>query len=204
MRSLSQTLIGVLREEVAEYRRVTRLSRETVASAIVEAHEALGADAATGIRFEPKTLDAFERTKVNADRVFRWLDDSTKDANLLPANFLVSVLAGLPEDVRRRALDRILLPLGFAVRALGGRGGSQPITAVAVASLLKEQGEAAVAATGLLDGYDRGELVEVRRQVAESVDEGKQMLTLLDAQIAAASTTRTTCSVCAVHAIPGR
>ncbi len=79
MRSMSQTTITILRDEITEYRRGKRLSRETVAAGIVDAHERLGADVVTGIRFEPKTVDAFERTKVNADRIFRWLDDVTKD-----------------------------------------------------------------------------------------------------------------------------
>lgn len=189
MRSVSQTLIGILREEIAEYRRIHRLSRETVAASIVEAHEALGADASTGIRFEPKTLDAFERTKVNADRIFRWLDDSTKDVNLLPANFLVSLLTGLPEEVRRRALDRILLPLGFAVRELGEEQGGAPVSARGVAALIREQSEAAAAATGLLGEHGPTALVDARREVAEAVDVGQRMLERIEAQMAAESGT---------------
>lgn len=190
MRSLSQTTIGILREEIAEYRRANRLSRESVAAGVVEAHEALGADASTGIRFEPKTLDAFERTKVNADRIFRWLDDSTKDANLLPANFLVSLLAGLPEDVRRRALDRILLPLGFAARALGEEHGRAPISASGVAALIREQSEAAAAATSLLGEHGPAALADARREVAEAVDMGQKVLVQIEAQMAAESATR--------------
>ncbi|WP_322999986.1 hypothetical protein [Castellaniella sp.] len=184
MRSLSQTLIGILREEIDDHRRIHRLSRETVTRSIVEAHEALGADASTGIRFEPKTLDTFERTKVNADRVFRWLDDSTKDNNLLPANFLVSLLAGLPDEVRRRILDRILLPLGFAARALGGAAPGAPISPAEVADLVREQGEASAAFTGLLDGYDRPELLNTRQQMAEAVEVAQRALARIDAKIA--------------------
>lgn len=40
--------------------------------------------------------------KVNADRVFRWLDDGTKDTNLVPANFVPSILAALPTDLKVR------------------------------------------------------------------------------------------------------
>lgn len=185
MRSLSQTLIGILREEIADHRRIHQLSRETVAQSVVEAHEALGADASTGIRFEPKTLDAFERTKVNADRVFRWLDDSTKDNNLLPANFLVSLLAGLPDDVRRRALDRILLPLGFAVRALGEGQGAAPVSAAGVVALIREQSEAAAAVTGLLGEHGPGALAEARREVAEAIDMGQRVLERIEAQMIA-------------------
>jgi hypothetical protein len=188
MRSLSQTTIGILREEIAEYRRIHRLSRETVAAGIVEAHDALGADASTGIRFEPRTTDPFERTKVNADRIFRWIDDSTKDVNLLPTNFLVSLLAGLPEDVRRRALDRILLPLGFSVRALGDGQGGLPVSARGVAALIREQSEAAAAVTSLLGEHDRRGLADARREVAEAVDMGQRVLEQIEGQMAAEET----------------
>src|SRR5690554_1976359 len=49
MRNVSQTLLGILREEISEYRRLNRLSRETIAQAIVEAHERLGADSLCNI-----------------------------------------------------------------------------------------------------------------------------------------------------------
>lgn len=188
MRNVSQTLIGILRDEVAEYRRTNRLSRETVASDIVEAHEAIGADAATGIRFEPRTTDTFERTKVNADRIFRWLDDSTKDSNLMPANFLVSALAGLPEEVRRRVLDRFLAPLGFAVRAMDAATGEAAFSASVATELMREQNEAAIAMTGLLDGYSEAELSNAHREVSEAIDAGIKARALIEATMA--STTR--------------
>ncbi|CAM5287613.1 hypothetical protein ECAE60S_00237 [Eoetvoesiella caeni] len=184
MRSMSQTLIGVLREEISEYRRLNRMSRETIAAGIVEAHERMGVDSLANIRFEPKTLDVFERQKVNADRIFRWLDDETKDGTLMPANFLQSVLAGVPDDVRRRALDRILQPLGFTVRSTTSDHCGSPVSANEVAALIREQSEAVAATTSLLGGADRSGLVTARREMAEAVDMGETFLARLDAQIA--------------------
>jgi hypothetical protein len=184
MRNLSQTLIGILREEISEYRRLNRLSRETVAANIVEAHERLGADSLVNIRFEPKTVDAFERMKVNADRIFRWLDDETKDGTLLPANFLQSVLAGVPEEVRRRALDRILMPLGFAVRSLSLSQELVPFSAAVAVDLMREQNEAAQAVTGLIDGYDRQELERAHLQVSESIDAAGKTRAMIEAKLA--------------------
>lgn len=184
MRNVSQTLIGILREEISTYRRLNRLSRETIAQNIVEAHERLQADAITSIRFEPKTTDAVERQKVNADRLFRWLDDETKDSTLLPTNFLPSVLAGIPQAVQRRCLDRILMPLGFAVRALTEDGDAVVFSAAVATHLMKEQGEAAIAVVGLADGYDKAELLNARREVAEAVDAGKKTLQLIETQLA--------------------
>lgn len=185
MRNLSQTLLGILREEISEYRRLNRLSRETIAQSIVEAHERLGADTLCNIRFEPKTTDAFERTKVNADRIFRWLDDETKDGTLMPANFIQSVLAGIPEEVRRRCLDRLLMPLGFAVRALGVSQELMPFSAAVAVDLMREQNEAAQAVTGLIDGHDKQELEKAHQQVSEAIDAAHRTRAMIEAQLAA-------------------
>ncbi len=190
MRNLSQTLIGILREEITEYRRINRLSRETIAATIVEAHERLGADHVANIRFEPKTIDTFERMKVNADRIFRWLDDETKDGTLLPANFIQSVLAGVPEEVRRRALDRILMPLGFAVRSLTSSQALVPFSVTVAVDLMREQNEAAQAVTGLIDGHDRQELEDAHQQLSESIDAGIRTRAMIEAQLAAGETVK--------------
>lgn len=187
MRNVSQTLIGILREEITDYRRIHRLSRETIAQTIVEAHERIGADCMTGIRFEPKTTDAFERTKVNADRIFRWLDDETKDGTLLPANFVQSVLAGVPEEVQRKCLDRLLMPLGFAVRSLNLPAGPVSFTSCVAQSLMKEQGEAAMAVVGLIDGFCDVGLQAAHKETAEAVDAGKRTLAMIEAHMAVES-----------------
>jgi len=183
MRSVSHTLIGILSTEISDYRRVHRKSRETIGQEIVEAHERLGADIITGIRFEPKTVDAFERSKVNADRIFRWLDDVTKDTNQLPANFLLSVLAALPEDVQRRILDRLLLPLGLAVRARALPEPAAPFTTAMVTRLMREQNESTMSATALLDGYTPQELEHTHQQVSEAIDAGRQFRAIVEAHM---------------------
>lgn len=190
MRNLSQTLIGILREEISEYRRVNRLSRETIAANIVEAHERLGADTLANIRFEPKTIDTFERTKVNADRIFRWLDDETKDGTLMPANFLQSVLAGVPEEVRRRALDRILMPLGFAVRSLGLPDMLAPICVSVATGLMREQNEAAMAVTALIDGYSKDDLQAAHTELSEAIDAGIKTRAMVEAKMAVDETVK--------------
>ncbi|MBN0437935.1 hypothetical protein JTM67_36255, partial [Pseudomonas aeruginosa] len=84
MRNESHTLISTLLGVVNQWRRREGWSRETVVQHIVEAHERIQGALVTGIVFDPPTRDATERMKVNADRVFRWLDDGTKDTNLVP------------------------------------------------------------------------------------------------------------------------
>lgn len=92
------SLITILREHVEAWRKSNDWSRESMADLIVKAHEDIGGPAFSGIRFDPPTKDAFERMRVNADRIFRWLDDSTIAASLL----LDGVDPGEPELVEKR------------------------------------------------------------------------------------------------------
>lgn len=90
-------------------------SREAVALIIVEKHRQLNMGALTGIRFE-RDGDAFTLAKNAADRIFRWLDDKTKDGNLMPANFERSILEAMPGDLRLMYLNEQLGPLGLFVK----------------------------------------------------------------------------------------
>ena len=80
MRDVShKTWIAIVLDHVNAWRKANGWSRETVVQMIVEAHDRMNGQVVTGIKFEPHTADTFERWKVNADRVFRWLDDSSKE-----------------------------------------------------------------------------------------------------------------------------
>jgi hypothetical protein len=113
------TLISRLAAYVDDWRKDEGMSQITVVDAIVKAHDAMAGPAATGIHFE-KNPDEWNRQKANSDRVWRWLDDKSKDRNLLPANFLPSILAAMPDETRRAFLSEMLAPLGLGIRALDG------------------------------------------------------------------------------------
>lgn len=151
--------IAVIRDHVEAWRRENRWSRETVADLIVQAHIRIGGPVFTGIAFEPPTTDTFERMRVNADRVFRWLDDQTKDRNLLPFNFLTSLLAALPEERRVLLVNDLLHPVCLTVSAV--IDGDDMPTAEEIAAGFKEVVEhgaqANVAVSLLLDGVQAGE-----------------------------------------------
>ena len=117
--SHKKTLIGILREHVSAWRKDAGLSSYSAISMIVQAHDEASGPTATGIRFEPHP-DEYQRTKNNGDRVLRWLDDESKENNLLPANFVLSVLAGLPQAERMDCLNELLHRLGLCVRSLEG------------------------------------------------------------------------------------
>jgi hypothetical protein len=112
-----KTVINRISEYIDDWRKATGMSQITVVDEIVKAHERIDGPAATGIHFE-KSTDEWNRQKNNADRVWRWLDDKSKDRNLLPVNFLPSILAAMPEETRRAFLTEMLAPLGLKVSAI--------------------------------------------------------------------------------------
>lgn len=173
------TWIATLRGAVEEWRRDNGWSRETAAEAIVMAHECIGGPRATGIVFDPPTRDTYERMRVNADRIFRWLDDVTKDRNHLPANFIPSVLAALPDGLRLHALDELLRPLGIACRTLGGEAAIGDVGRL-FREMLTEGAQAEVAAADLLDGASHGELLNAQREIAEDIAARSRMLAAVE------------------------
>ena len=115
MRRRPQTLIAMVRDAVEEWRKRERLSISSVVQCIVEVHERLGLDVVTDTHFD-SDKDTMRRMLTNGERVYRWLDDVTKHKNLLPANFLPSILAALPMDLRIECVNHILQPAALSVR----------------------------------------------------------------------------------------
>jgi gas vesicle protein len=167
MRKVSQTLIGLVREQVSQWRREMGWSREAVSDEIVQAHARIGADEATGIVFDPPARDLVSRMKVNADRIQRWLDDETKDSTLLPANLLPSVLAALPMERRLHLLNQILGPLGVEVRSAEEIGADETVSEM-IRDVAKEGGEAVAALAGIRSESSQAELQAALKEVQEA------------------------------------
>lgn len=181
-----KTLISIIRDHVSAWRKAHDWSRESMAEHIVSTHERLNGAAATGIRFEPNTQDTFGRMKVNADRIFRWLDDESKDTNLLPANFIPSILAAMPHDRRRHCVDDMLRPLGLAVRTLTLEAGDT-LAQSHVTNLMREQTEAATAAVALLDANATpAQMVNAHRELSESIVAARSVRAAIEGQMARA------------------
>lgn len=159
--------IAIIRDHVDAWRRDNRWSRETVADLIVQAHIRIGGPVFTGITFEPPTTDTFERMRVNADRVFRWLDDSTKDKNLLPFNFIWSVIAALPEDRRVLLANDLLAPVGLHVACTvdGDTEVSHEEIVEAFQAIVDHGAQANIAASHLLDGVQAGEAEHAEKKL---------------------------------------
>lgn len=176
-----KTLIGTVRSAVAEWRKREGWSRESVVQEIVAAHEGINGPAVTGIAFDPQTRDTFQRMKVNADRVCRWLDDETKDNNMLPANFIPSILAALPLDLRLQCVDQILRPLGLEVCQAEGAEPSTFNPAAHASNIIKEGGEAAVRILAMGPNPSPAEVEQVRKELTDVTESAAAALRALPA-----------------------
>lgn len=176
-----KTPIATLAYWVETWRKAQGISKQTAAMLIVEAHERIGGPATTGIEFADNP-DAYKRAAVNCDRIYRWLDDLTKETNHLPFNMLDSIIEGLPEPFRTHALNDILRPHGLAVRPVGTL--IEAPTAAHLKDMLRENAEAAAAFTDLLDGATSAELLEAERQLAEASATIAHHLALVEGLIA--------------------
>lgn len=143
-------------------------SREAVAVAIVEAHVAAGFNSRAKLHFETSG-DTFTRAKNAADRIFRWLDDKTKDGNFMPANFEDSILLAMPEDLRLAYLNDWLRQFGMAAK-----GVHEAIDAIcpsqALPGVIKESSEATFAMASLSDEPSIAELDAADREFAEAIE----------------------------------
>lgn len=165
-----ETPIATLLRYVNVWRKREGWSRETVVQCIVEAHERIKGPVATGIRFETCITDQFQRMKNNADRIFRWLDDSAKDTNLLPANFLPSLLAAMPQDLRQHCADDLLRSCSMSTQIIQTEAGGPLRVVDLLQSCLKEGAEANQALARLVDGATEQELLDAQREVTEALE----------------------------------
>lgn len=140
-------------------------SREAVAVAVVEAHVAAGFNARSKLQFETSG-DTFTRAKNAADRIFRWLDDKTKDGNFMPANFEDSILLALPDDLRLAYLNDWLGQFGMRARGIH-EGAADGCAVTHLKAVSKESAEATSAMADLLDGDTPAELDAADRELAE-------------------------------------
>jgi hypothetical protein len=157
------------RECVEELRKREGWSRETVCQIIVEAHDSIDGPATTGIRFEPPTTDTYERQKVNAERIFRWLDDVSKDRNLLPVNFEASIEAALPIDLYLKFENMRLARRGVELRLVEVEPAPALDVTPHVHSIIKESAEAASALLSIGPGAS----VEAMRAACKELQEAQ-------------------------------
>jgi hypothetical protein len=157
-----QAPAAILRAEIEAWRTAGRMSREAVAIAIVEAHEASGADLATEIVFDFGG-DAFDRARKSAQKIFRWLDEGN-----LPANMIPSVLAALPMERRLNCLSQMYCSMGIEVRQVGRAADGAPDVVSHLPCVMKEASEAQLALVHLSADASDAALLGAHKELAEA------------------------------------
>lgn len=170
MRNESHTNISVIKYQFEAWRKVNAFSRETAVQMVVETHERLGFDIDSGIRFDPNTRDTFERMKVNADRVYRWLDDVTTDKNLLPTNFITSIIATLPTEYGTPCLNEMFRKIGYEVRPINQINVENLNVNHHLCLILKEGSEAFQSVAELSNSTDSHSLVKAEKELSEAIE----------------------------------
>jgi len=186
-----KTRIAMYRDCVEEWRKREGWSRETVCQVIVEAHERIDGPASTGIRFEPPTTDTYERQKVNAERIFRWLDDVSKDRNLLPSNFEASIEEAMPIDIYLKFENMRLARKGVELRMVQAE--PRPVLNLAphLRSMVKESAEATTSLLGIGADSTVDELKAACRELQEAEDSAAGAKRDIQCEIARRSEVRT-------------
>ncbi|MCP5245715.1 MAG: hypothetical protein H6937_07130 [Burkholderiales bacterium] len=168
-----KTWVAIISDHVDAWRRSTGMSRESVAEIIISEYQLINKSRLPGIKdfSNDKTHDIdsnFEARRVNADRIFRWLDDRTKDSTLLPTNFIPSVLCAMPDEYRVRCVNELFMQIGYCAKVLNRNSSNQEETALNhLQRIIKERGEAELAVSMLITGENLDDLVNAEQQLAE-------------------------------------
>lgn len=166
MNTHAQGVAGILRTEIEAWRRantITCMSREAFAAMVMEAHQALGGEAATGVEFT-FSGDTYTQAKKAAQKLFRWLDaDGT-----LPAGMVQSILHALPMDVRLDVLNQMLCPMGISARAADCDSSTDLDVPRHLRAVMKEAGEAQMALVNLGPNASDTDLLGAHKELTEA------------------------------------
>ncbi|PVX86449.1 hypothetical protein [Paraburkholderia unamae] len=176
MRNVShRSPIAAIKAVVDEWRKSRRWSREAVVEEIVEAHERIGAVRRVRVEFSENHHGEHTRQKTNADRVYRWLDDSVSERNLLSTNMLPSLLAALPVAARVALANEILAPAGLTTRVIESGEGDDVNAQELIRSIVRVNHRTESAAADLLDGIDPGELPRLHNSLIDEISVKTEM-----------------------------
>ncbi|WP_292992549.1 hypothetical protein [Nitrosomonas sp.] len=167
-KSHKRSWISVVSDHVEEWKSANKWSRETAAEAIVNKYHEVYPNGLPGVEEFSSHPDIFTRNRVNATRIFRWLDDRTKDKNFLDSNFLSVILQALPDDIRLHCLNEMLRSMDIVAESVWQQvktSEDKPISHLK--ALIKEGSEACNALTDLLDGETYEELAKAQQELAE-------------------------------------
>lgn len=178
-----KTWISIISDHIDLWRRSTGMSREAIAELIISEYQKTNSVGLPGIKefSNDKTADIdknFEARRVNADRVFRWLDDRTKDSTLLPINFLPTILNAFPCPIRTRCINELLMQTGMFAQNIEPAAADSDSESVLthLKRIVKESGEVEQSLCELIDGCSEQELLNAQKEVNELLDVTKAVL----------------------------
>lgn len=181
-----QSLVEMLRSTVEGWRCGGRpMSREAVAVTVIEAHDAIGAEALTGIGFESAGKDCHSRAKTAAQKLYRWLGGDDEQEAKLPANMLPTILAALPMEQRLDFLNQVLCQLGIEARAIGRDAVGSLDVSRHLCTVMKEGNEAQLALATLRPDASESALLAAANELVESAQAHEAAASDLMAAIAA-------------------
>jgi hypothetical protein len=167
MRNVShKSWVKIISEAVEQWRVQRTWSREKVCAQFVEEFEHSEDPHAWNIEFSHHP-DVFQRQKNDADKIMRWLDNDSKDTNLLGLNFSRVILRRLPAGLRMACLNEMLAPLELTVRG-SEQCDSQDLNATShLVKLAREASEAQAAIADLIDNPNPANLAKTERELAD-------------------------------------
>jgi hypothetical protein len=180
--SSHKSRIQIIRDHVAAWRKARGWSRETAAAEIVAAHERIGGHLSGVIVFD-KHGDVYTTQKNHADRIWRWLDDESKDNNLMPANFENSILAALPVERRVDLLNEVLAEIDCAARARHHDVDAQINAHELVQTIMRANHRTEADAADLLDGVDPGELPRLHCSLVDDIRVKQRTLRVVESAL---------------------
>lgn len=178
-----KTIISIISDHVDAWRRSTGMSREAISELIITKYRNDNKHRLPGVKDfsndKVKNVDeAFEARRVNADRIFRWLDDRSKDSTFLPANFIPSVLGSMPDDLRISCVNQILIQLDMFAqnieRPVNSDSCCNPLSHLK--KLIKESREAEQSLCELIENYDQSDLMQAQKELSDLVQVAKEGL----------------------------
>lgn len=162
-----KSAISIIFAALESYRKSKQWSRETMVQEIVDAHYKAGFNVSSEVEFDPETKDTYKRMKVNADRIYRWLDEST-DKNLLSANLTNSILMALPIDLRIATANQLHMQIGLSCNGLNSTAiHNTPLDILQ--KIMRESAEAQQSIAALIDGETEAELHTAHKEISEAI-----------------------------------
>lgn len=157
--SHSRTVVAALAAAMTDWKDSNAWSRESVADIVAGHFHDHHPNGLQGLVFQRRgSGDEYTRMHSNANKLFRWLDEVTKDTNLVPVNLLPYLLGAMPMQLRTKTINNILTLGGINMSA-------KPVDYVhptkpleMLEQVLSDSSEAAKALAALVDGVDPGEL----------------------------------------------